>query len=90
MTICPRCNGAKRIFVFADGHDADGNFVSTSGERDCLTCKGVGEITDDHANRIKIGKSLRDDRVAKGFGLREAALLRGCTPAELSAIEQGN
>ena len=42
-----------------------------------------------HHARRAAGKKLRDERVAKGQSLLEAAKERGISPAELSAIEHG-
>lgn len=90
MQTCPNCDGIRQVFVFADGHRADGTPFAENGYRHCMMCKGAGEITADHAERIKIGKLMRDERVARGVGLLEASKALGCSPAELSGVERGD
>ena len=87
--ICPGCKGEKKVFVFADGHHEDGTPFHNNGYRDCFTCTGSGEITDEHAGRIAAGRKMRDERVAQRISLMDAAKTRGMSPAELSAIEMG-
>jgi len=86
---CPTCDGEKIVFVFADGHRADGSPIHDNGPRKCSTCAGTGEITDEHAERITEGQRMRLERIGNGLTLREAAHLAGTTPAKLSALEQG-
>lgn len=87
--ICPGCKGEKRVFVFADGHHEDGTPFHNNGYRDCFTCDGSGEITDEHIARIAAGRKLRDERVSKRVSLMDAAHERGISPEDRSAIEMG-
>lgn len=89
MPVCPSCDGAKQVFVFADGHTPDGKPWARNGYRDCLTCDGWGEITQAYAERIEVGRMMRDARVKAGVSLLEAAKQMGCSPADLSRVERG-
>ena len=89
MSICPHCNGERQVFVFADGHHADGTPFHSNGLRNCSTCGGSGEITEEHVRRIKVGRERREERLSAGLSLREASRLAGISAAELSAIECG-
>jgi ribosome-binding protein aMBF1 (putative translation factor) len=89
MPVCPDCKGAKHVYVFADGHTPDGVPFASNGYRDCSTCDGWGEITQDYADRIEVGRMMRDARVKAGVSLLEASKQMGCSPAELSRVERG-
>lgn len=84
--ICPSCGGRKQVARFIDCTDKRQSGMSVSN---CFTCRGTGEITDDHAARIEFGKVLRSDRIANGIGIRQEAARLGMTPQALSAIENG-
>lgn len=38
---------------------------------------------------VRLGNAVREMRVARGYGLREAAKLLGCSAVDLSAVERG-
>ena len=84
---CPGCNGKRTVF----GHMNTGPDSSKHkwGDMLCMTCRGSGEITQDHADRIEAGQKLYRKRLNSGETLGEAAARQGMTPAQLSAIEHG-
>lgn len=87
MVICPHCSGERKVFAFMNnGPDYR---THTSGLIDCRTCLGAGKITQEHADRIAAGTSMRTQRVQRGESLRDAAKRLGITATELSAIEHG-
>ncbi len=50
---------------------------------------GRGEIDEEHLRLIESGKKMRDERIAAGMTLSEAAARAGVTVTQLSAIENG-
>lgn len=88
-TTCPQCGGNKELFGFARSVDANGRSNCVPGKYPCPICKGSGQITPDHAQRIERGKKMRGERLAKGLSLHEAAKGMGMSPVELSELEQG-
>gem|GEM_PF-3394527 len=87
MPTCPRCDGKKTSIAHVNtGPDAKKHRWE---ERQCDTCKGLGEITQEHEARIARGKEMRNTRVARGESLLDAAKRQGITPSQLSAIELG-
>lgn len=84
---CPGCNGKGTVF----GHMNTGPDSSKHKwvDMQCMTCRGSGEITQDHADRIEAGQKLYRQRLNSGETLGEAAERQGMTPAQLSAIEHG-
>lgn len=87
--ICPICQGAKKITGFATTMDANGYRRCNAGFYNCFRCRGAGEITEEHAERIKQGEALRQDRLARGNSLFDEARERSMSPAELSELEHG-
>ncbi len=86
MNLCPTCKGEKRPLA----HVNPGPGRPHRWERlPCPTCKGAGEVDDEHLARIENGRQMRAERLARLEGLNEAAKRLGMTPAELSAIERG-
>jgi hypothetical protein len=55
----------------------------------CIRCNGSGEVPDEMADWMEIGKQLRQERIARGETLYDAAERLGTTSSELSAIEKG-
>ena len=90
MPKCPACNGAKKSMCFVDGRDAQGRAWGDVREVACLTCKGSGEVSEDHLVRMEHGKAMRDERVRHGITLMAAARARGISPAQLSSMERGD
>lgn len=85
MIECKACKGSGEVEAHLNYGGSDGEWKVIN----CPTCRGAGEITTEHAARIEAGKKLRDQRVAAGILLRDAAKAQGLTPAQLSAIENG-
>lgn len=84
---CPHCKGKGGGMAHINrGPDSSTHSFEW---RDCLSCRGSGEITPEYAARIEAGRKMRDERVAQRKSLVEAANERGISPAELSAIEMG-
>lgn len=85
LTACPGCAGTGENVAFINrGPDIR---THSFGPVRCSVCAGKGTITLLQAERMKIGKIMRDERVALGKSLRDAAAELGCTPAELSTWE---
>jgi hypothetical protein len=83
--VCPSCDGRKETFVMACGPKG-----GWQGYRPCDRCKGTGEITKEHVERIRLGKIMREDRVnARRVTQREEAARLGCGIGEWSQIEYG-
>jgi DnaJ-class molecular chaperone len=84
---CPHCSGEGGGMAHINrGPDSSTHSIEWV---DCISCKGSGEITQEHAARIVAGRKMRDARVAQRKSLMEAAAERDMSPAELSAIEMG-
>lgn len=85
MKCCPHCHGKKEVFAFLN------TGVDWRNHRQemipCILCGGFGEITEEHANRIDVGRKKRSERVASGESLMDAANRLGITASQLSAIE---
>ena len=88
--VCPRCDGKKEMTAFVDGRRTDGSHWGDLRTLKCFTCKGGGTVTDKHMERIKAGEMMRENRVQKGLGLREAAKQLGIIATELSSRERGD
>lgn len=93
MTTCPLCGGAKTIIgmfpVYADSVPQEDRkpFV----EMTCFTCKGAGEISPEHVERIEAGKRLRAKRRTTELGIRECAVAMGMKDiCDLPRAEQGD
>jgi transcriptional regulator with XRE-family HTH domain len=87
MKPCTFCSGKGEAFAFSNrGEDSS---THTAGMMECPTCKGSGSITDAHYGLILSGKKMREERVAAGMTLSEAAARAGVTVTQLSAIENG-
>ena len=83
---CPTCLGEKKLLAHLNrGIDATHSFEYI----DCITCKGTGEITEEHFKKIQMGKELRKARIERGETLFDAAKRQKLTTAQLSAIENG-
>ena len=87
MQSCPHCDGKGESFAFINrGEDPA---THSSGMIECSTCKGSGSITGQHYGLIVSGRKMRDERVAAGVALSEAATRAGISVTQLSAIERG-
>lgn len=85
MIPCPRCNGKRETHGIMCGPGG-----CQTGAMKCFTCKGEGQITEEHAARIPIGKRMSKGRVARRVTVREEAARLGADFAEWSQIEQGD
>ena len=86
---CPTCGGdgtsVAAFILYTPGHGGPPARVMK-----CHCCDGTGVVSDEHAERIRIGENYRDYRTDElGLGLREAAIKWGMSPSSLSYIEQG-
>jgi len=86
---CPTCGGdgtnVTAFIIYAPGHGGPPARVMK-----CHSCGGTGIVSDEHAERIRIGENYRDYRTnGLGLTLRSAAFEWGMPPSELSYIEQG-
>ena len=85
MITCPRCKGKRETHGIACGPGG-----CQTGAMKCFTCKGEGQITEEHAARITTGEFMRKGRVSRRVTLREEAARLGVGLAEWSHIEQGD
>ena len=79
--VCSSCKG-KRVIVITTGW-------RESKEITCYTCKGFGQITREHSDRIIKGEVIRSDRISRGLSLRQEAQRLGMKPIELARLERG-
>lgn len=86
--ICPHCDGATDRQALVCG-TRDGERFAEVRAMQCVTCEGAGTVTEDHVERIRQGKQLHDDRVAKRIGIREVAWQARVDPADVSKVERG-
>ena len=83
--ICPMCNGKGESQGFACGPTG-----GRIGAFPCLTCKGTGEITEEHVARIVEGQRLFEDRQARNVSQREEAKRLGMSVVLYSKVEHGD
>lgn len=74
---CPTCHGSKSVIAFW-----------AVGEIRCPTCDGTGEV-ERNPDWLMRGEALKEHRIAKGLGMREAAELWGFVPSEYVEAENG-
>ena len=84
--ICPHCQGSKQTGL---------SFInSTAGHRigrlPCSTCRATGRISQEHADRIEVGRRMRADRCERRATLREEGARLGIGFPEWSRIEAGH
>jgi hypothetical protein len=85
MITCPDCGGRRGAYACIDY--ADGR--ASNGWHACHLCGATGEISDERAASLDVGRRYRLARVARGEGLRECARRLGISGAHLSRIERG-
>lgn len=79
---CPECKGQGEITAF-------GCPGFTPIRIPCELCKKTGEITGEQAEWVKIGETMRQDRISRGYTLRKEAERRGIDAIKLSYMERG-
>lgn len=79
---CPECKGNGSLF----GMSLRSGFA---GHIACPACGGIGEVSRDQLWAMQVGDRMRQTRIGKGFGLRQAAELLGILPSDLAAMEHG-
>lgn len=84
MLTCPSCKGRKGGTAFVCGPGSDGMRWMA-----CSTCKGSGEVAEEHAARIQYGRLMVADRRRRNLTLREEAARLGVSFGEWSRIENG-
>jgi len=86
--ICPDCNGTGRTKgpVHINMGDLPHRWVDSLK---CFCCGGARSITREHFDARWRGRKLREERIARGESLLEAAKLQGISPSELSSRERG-
>lgn len=91
IIVCPLSQGKKSLHAHVNYgfNPALGTCEHEWKDVTCLTCEGTGTITEEHVQRIDKGKILRQERVASGELLFNAAKRLGLSSAQLSAIESG-
>lgn len=73
---CPACNG-------------NGSSIGVHCVIPCLQCGGTGSVSDEVAEWIRKGESLRSQREGMGLTLFEMAQHLGVTSARIDALEKG-
>jgi hypothetical protein len=86
--ICSRCAGEGEVRLLVCG-TRDGRVFSAWRTHLCLTCGGMGAISDEQWVRQERGRLLREDRIGRRVTLREEASRLGISPQALSKIEWG-
>ena len=85
--ICPDCKGEKTITAshvsYADGRS--GFFVPLP----CSRCNKTGEVPDEMAEWMRLGKALKAKRMDPYRNLCEEAARRGIDVVTLSKMEMG-
>ena len=81
MKTCPRCKGEKNVRLFVCASVCEWRTMP------CFTCKGAGEITDEHDEALAKGEAMRLDRISRGLSSREEAKRLGITDIELNRRE---
>ena len=82
--VCPRCQGVGIIEVVWQSVSPD-----AADAAECPMCDAYGYVPRAQAERYDQGRKLRQDRVAAGKSLQEAARERGITTKEMGDIEWG-
>ena len=83
---CQRCDGHG---VVGPVHVNRGDQAHTWEMIRCASCGGSGYWTPAQAVAARVGAEMRQERLARGESLLEAARRLGMSPAELSALEHG-
>ena len=83
---CPKCKGrGERKSIIC---------LNPSGARQviahCGFCEGAGEVCEEKAKAIDIGRQIMAHRLKDGETIRQRATKLGVTPTDLSAVEQGD
>lgn len=90
MKKCPECNNGTATLLFpVYAQHVPKDRRKPVLEIPCDRCKGTGEVSEQSTRWIIIGRKMRKDRLARGFGLRREAMRRGIKPSELSDMENG-
>lgn len=85
MVQCPLCEGYRTLPTFSDGPRGG----AYNPAQMCGLCQGAGEISEQKAEWLRIGKAFRDERVRLGITVFRAAVSLEVSPVELSAMEHG-
>ncbi len=85
-TKCPTCQGDKVLFGLVK---YAGSKPCEMRQLKCFTCRGEGEITEEHAKRIEAGRLMREDRLKRGLSQSEEAKRLGMAHMTYSLLEQG-
>jgi DnaJ-class molecular chaperone len=83
---CPSCGGAKTVRALV-------NYGRQRGcvweQIPCITCHGQGEISEEEALAIEERDRIRNERVARGESMKDAATRLGMTLREYNDFEHG-
>lgn len=82
---CPSCNGKGEGYGIACGSSG-----CRTGALKCSTCKGTGEITEEHMKRIEEGRKLHEGRIARRVSQREEAKRLNMDVVLYSKVEHGD
>lgn len=86
---CPACRGKDAVESVRFVTKSNGEHRHEIGAWPCDLCKGAKVVTAAQAAAFAKGRQMRDERVARGESLFEAAKRMGISSAQLSAIEHG-
>lgn len=87
--ICPECKGRGESNALVYGRRASGGSFCEHRAVRCHRCDGVGTLSPEAMRRYADGRSMAEDRRARGLTLREEARRLGISPTELSDREWG-
>lgn len=83
---CPACSGAKTVQALV-------NYGRQRGcvweQITCITCNGDGDLDAEEVRRIEERDRIRDERVARGESMKDAATRLGMTLREYNDYEHG-
>ncbi len=84
--ICPGCDGAGGSVVYRTGTKSP---HTRQRFEPCPICKGQCEVPSAKALAYRLGRGMRESRVARGLSVFEMARLLGITARHLCDAEHG-
>ena len=88
--LCPICKGKRESLCFVDGRNLDtGRAFGEVRMVLCGACDGIGNVDDRYPNWQARGTAIREWRLRRGIGMREAIQCTGLGPAAYSRMERG-
>lgn len=81
--ICPECGGAAGAYVYSTRAKNPRHWEA------CPICKGKCEVPAAKACAYRLGRGMRESRIARGLSVFEMAARLGITARHLSDAEHG-